>query len=153
VAELEQALGVRLIERGTHTLRLTEEGRALHARTEGVLAEITEAGEAVKSGAATPRGRLRVSAPVVLAHVALSAIGARFARAYPQVQLEIVAEERMVDPVEDSYDLVIRINPRAGRAADRPADPERRTAAGRFAGDPSPSSNETVEEIPVQAVV
>jgi DNA-binding transcriptional LysR family regulator len=66
VAELERAVGIRLIERGANTLRLTE-GRALHARTEGVLAEITEAGEAVKSGAATPRGRLRVGAPVVLA--------------------------------------------------------------------------------------
>jgi DNA-binding transcriptional LysR family regulator len=153
VAELEQALGVRLIERGTHTLRLTEEGRTLHARTEGVLAEITEAGEAVRSGAATPRGRLRVSAPVVLAHVALSAIGARFARAYPQVQLEIVAEDRMVDPVEDSYDLVVRINPA----------PDERLIGRRILNDeqllvasptiPFPSLNDAVEEIPVQAVV
>jgi len=158
VAGLERALGVRLIERGTHTLRLTEEGRALHARTEGVLAEIAEAGEAVRSGAATPRGRLRVSAPVVIAHVALSAIGARFARAYPQVQLEIVAEDRMVDPVEDGYDLVIRINP----------GPDERLIGRRILNDerllvaspavPFPSLSETaeeipVEEIPVQAVV
>jgi DNA-binding transcriptional LysR family regulator len=111
VAELEQTLGVRLIERGARALRLTEEGRALHARTEGILAEITEASEAIKSGAAIPRGRLRVSAPVVLAHVAFCQIGARFALAYPRVQLEIVAEDRIVDPVEDGYDLVIRINP------------------------------------------
>ncbi len=111
VAELEQSLGVRLIERGTHTLRLTEEGRALHARTEGLLAEIAEAGEAVVLGASLPRGRLRVSAPMVFAHVALGRIGARFALAYPEVQLEIVAEDRPVDPVEDSYDLVIRIDP------------------------------------------
>jgi DNA-binding transcriptional LysR family regulator len=152
VAELEQALGVRLIERGTHTLRLTEEGRALHARTEGVLAEITEAGEAVRSGAATPRGRLRVSAPVVLAHVALSAIGARFARAHPQVQLEIVAEDRMVDPVEDGYDLVIRVNPA----------PDERLIGRRILNDegllvaspaiPFPSLSETAEEIPVEEI-
>lgn len=111
VAELEQSLGVRLIERGTHTLRLTEEGRALHARTEGLLAEIAEAGEAIVLGASVPRGRLRVSAPLVFAHVALGRIGARFALAYPDVQLEIVAEDRPVDPVEDGYDLVIRIDP------------------------------------------
>jgi DNA-binding transcriptional LysR family regulator len=111
VAELEQNLGVRLIDRGTHTLRLTEEGRALHARTEGLLAEIAEAGEAVVLGASVPRGRLRVSAPIVFAHVALGQIGARFALAYPEVQLEIVAEDRTVDPVEDGYDLVIRIDP------------------------------------------
>ena len=111
VAELEQSLGVRLIERGAHSLRLTEEGRTLHARTEGLLGEITEAGETIMSGAAIPRGRLRVSAPIVFAHVALSRIGARFARAYPQVELEIVAEDRTVDPVDDGYDLAIRIDP------------------------------------------
>src|SRR5580692_8115856 len=63
VAELEQSLGVRLIERGSQNLRLTDEGRALHERTGGPLSEIAEAGEAVALGAATPRGRLRVSAP------------------------------------------------------------------------------------------
>jgi DNA-binding transcriptional LysR family regulator len=125
VAELEQSLGVRLIDRGTHTLRLTEEGRALHARTEGLLAEIAEAGEAVVLGAAVPRGRLRVSAPVVFAHVALGRIGARFAMAYPDVQLEIVAEDRLVDPVEDGYDLVIRIDPA----------PDERLVGRRFLAD------------------
>ena len=113
VAELEQTLGVRLIERGVNVLRLTEEGRALHERTDSLLSEITEAGEAVASRAPTPRGRLRVSAPVVLAQVALSRLGARFAMTFPQVQLEIVAEDRMVDPVEDGYDVVIRIDPAA----------------------------------------
>jgi DNA-binding transcriptional LysR family regulator len=52
-----------------------------------------------------------VSAPIVFAHVVLARVGARFALAYPQVELEIVAEDRMVDPVQDGYDLVIRINP------------------------------------------
>jgi DNA-binding transcriptional LysR family regulator len=111
VAELEQSLGVRLIERGSQSLRLTDEGQTLHERTRGLLSEIVEAGEAVVLGASTPKGRLRVSAPVVFAHVALPRIGARFALAYPEVQLEIVAEDRKVDPVEDGYDLVIRIDP------------------------------------------
>ncbi|WP_029921974.1 LysR family transcriptional regulator [Nevskia soli] len=111
VAELEQGLGVRLIERGGRVLRLTEEGRTLHERTAGLMAELAEAGEAVASRAPIPRGRLRVSAPVVFAHVALARIGARFALAYPQVELEIVADDRVIDPVEEGYDLVIRINP------------------------------------------
>jgi DNA-binding transcriptional LysR family regulator len=111
VAELEQSLGARLIERGGHTLRLTEEGRALHERTQGLLSEIAEAGEAIALGASTPRGRLRVSAPTLFAHVALGRIGARFALAYPEVRLEIVAEDRIVDPVDDGYDLVIRVDP------------------------------------------
>jgi len=111
VAELEQSLGVRLIERGGHFLHLTEDGRALHERTAGLMAELAEAGEAVASRAPIPRGRLRISAPMVFAHVALARIGARFALAYPQVQLEIVADDRVIDPVEEGYDLVIRINP------------------------------------------
>lgn len=111
VSELEQGLGVRLIERGGQVLRLTEEGRTLHERTAGLMAELTEAGEAVASSAPLPRGRLRVSAPVVFAHVALARVAARFALAYPLVQLEVVAEDRVADPVEEGYDLVIRIDP------------------------------------------
>lgn len=113
VAELEQSLGVRLIERGARTLRLTEEGRALHERTRGLLAEIDDAGEALAARAPVPRGRLRVSAPIVYAHVMLPGIATRFARDYPQVELEIVAEDRVADPVQDGYDLVIRVNPDA----------------------------------------
>jgi DNA-binding transcriptional LysR family regulator len=111
VSDLEQSLGVRLIERGTQSLRLTDEGRALHERTHGPLSEIAEAEEAVTLGALTPRGRLRVSAPIVLAHVALGHVSARFALAYPDVQLEVVADDRLVDPVEDDFDLVIRVDP------------------------------------------
>lgn len=111
VTELEQGLGVRLIERGTQSLRLTDEGRALYEHTHGPLSEIAEAQEVVTLGASTPRGRLRVSAPLVLAHVALGHISARFALAYPDVQLEVVADDRKVDPVEDGFDLVIRVDP------------------------------------------
>ena len=111
ISKLEQSLRVRLIERGSRSLRLTDEGRALHERTDGLLSEIAEAAEAAALGASTPRGRLRVSADIVLAHVVLGRIGARFALAYPEDQLEIVAEDRVVDLVEEAYDLVIRINP------------------------------------------
>ncbi|QGZ66037.1 LysR family transcriptional regulator [Paraburkholderia acidisoli] len=111
VAELEMALGVRLVERGSRALRLTEEGHALHERTRGLLAEIDEAGEAVAARAPVPRGRLRISAPMVYGHVVLSRLAARYALAYPQVELEIVAEDRVADPVQDGFDLVIRINP------------------------------------------
>lgn len=111
VSDLENSLGVRLIERGSRTLRLTDEGRALHVRTQGPLTDIMEAEQAVAIGATVPSGMLRVSAPIVLAHVLLPRIAARFAATYAQVNLDIVAEDRKVDPVEDNYDLVIRIDP------------------------------------------
>ncbi len=111
VSELEASLGVRLIDRGSRTLRLTDEGRALHERTQGALAEILEAEQAVASGSSVPSGKLRISAPIVLAHVLLPKVAAGFVAAYPQVDLEIVAEDRKVDPVEDNYDLVIRVDP------------------------------------------
>jgi DNA-binding transcriptional LysR family regulator len=108
VSELEEELGVRLIERGARRMRLTEDGLALHERTRGLMAELQEAGEAVASRAPVARGRLRISAPIVFAHVLLCQIAARFVLAYPQVELEVVAEDRVVDPVDDGYDLVIR---------------------------------------------
>lgn len=111
VSELEASLGVRLIDRGSRTLRLTGEGRALHERTLGPLTEIMEAEQAVASGSSIPAGKLRVSAPIVLAHVLLPRLATSFVTAYPQVDLEIVAEDRKVDPVDDNYDLVIRIDP------------------------------------------
>ncbi|MDR3413396.1 MAG: LysR family transcriptional regulator [Formivibrio sp.] len=111
VSELEAALGVRLIERGSRILRLTDEGRVLHELTQGPLGDIVDAEQAVAAGATVPTGKLRVSAPIVLAHVLLPKLAAEFVLANPQVELEIVAEDRKVDPVEDNYDLVLRVDP------------------------------------------
>jgi DNA-binding transcriptional LysR family regulator len=155
VTELEQSLGVRLIERGTHVLRLTEEGRALHERTAGPLPEIAEAGEAVVLGSSTPRGRLRISVPVVLAHVAFGRIATRFALAYPEVQLEIIAEDRKVDPVEDGYDLLFRIDPAQNErlVGRRVLNDERLIVAPPNVHYPAAASRDGSEEIPVKAVL
>jgi DNA-binding transcriptional LysR family regulator len=153
VAELEQSLGVRLIERGTQSLRLTDEGRALHERTQGPLSEIAEAEEAVTLGASTPRGRLRVSAPMVLAHVALGRVSARFALAYPDVQLEVVADDRVVNPVEEGFDLVLRVDPpRDERLVGRRIlDDQRLVVAHPDVAMPTPSADE--EETPAAKAV
>ena len=111
VMELEESLGVRLLERGARTLRLTEEGSALYARTEGLLNEVAEVGEAIAGGLARPRGRLRVSAPLLFAHTELGRLAAEFIAAYPEVRLEVTADDRFVDLVEEGYDVVIRVNP------------------------------------------
>ena len=111
VGELEAELGVRLVERGARSLRLTEAGRALWARTDGALREISDAGADAAAGGGAPRGLLRVSAPVQIAAVALGQVAARYVAAYPAVQLEIVAEDRLVDAVAEGFDVVIRVNP------------------------------------------
>jgi len=111
VRALERSLGVRLIERGSRTLRLTDEGAVLHARTELPLAEIEQTTQDVRSGLGQPSGRLRVSVPVMLAHLIMGRTAAAFIARYPEVQLEVIAEDRLVDIVDDRYDVVIRINP------------------------------------------
>ncbi|KTS10592.1 LysR family transcriptional regulator [Methylobacterium radiotolerans] len=112
VSELEASLGARLIERGERSLRLTEAGALLHARTGPLLREIAEAGAVVGGGLDRPRGRLRVSAPLLLSDTQLGRVAADFARAYPEVELEICAEDRFVDPIEEGFDVIIRVNPK-----------------------------------------
>lgn len=111
VAELEGALGLRLFERGARTLKLTEEGRALHERTGMLLAELDETAAAIASGGARPRGRLRISAPLLFSQVAMGKLAAEFAARHPEVRLEVTTEDRPVDMVEEGFDLVIRVNP------------------------------------------
>jgi DNA-binding transcriptional LysR family regulator len=111
VAELEGALDLRLFERGARALKLTEEGRALHERTGLLLAELDETAAAIASGGGKPRGRLRISAPLLFSQLAMGKLAAEFALAHPAVRLEVTTDDRAVDMVEEGYDLVIRVNP------------------------------------------
>lgn len=113
VAELEAALDLRLFERGSRDLKLTEEGRVLHERTAALLTEIDETAASIASGGETPRGRLRISAPLLLSQTAMGRIAAGFTLSYPDVRLEITTEDRPVDMIEEGYDIVIRVNPDA----------------------------------------
>ncbi len=112
VSELEEALQVRLVERGATHLRLTAEGEALFARTRGLISELAQAGDDIRNGGGQLSGLLRISAPVLFSHVALSRAAALFSQLHPQLQVEINADDRFVDPVEEGYDLVIRTNPK-----------------------------------------
>lgn len=111
VAELEASLGIRLVERGARMLKLTEEGRALHQRAGALLSELDETASAIASGGDKPRGRLRISAPLLFSQTAMGKLAASFALKYPQVRLEVTTEDRSVDMIEEGYDLVIRVNP------------------------------------------
>ncbi|ARP82267.1 LysR family transcriptional regulator [Bordetella genomosp. 8] len=111
VGDLEDSLGIRLIERGARSLELTEAGQMLLARTEGPMHEVAEAAAAAREGLATPRGRLRIAAPILFSQVALGRLAARFVALYPDVQVEAVAEDRFVDLVDDHFDVAVRANP------------------------------------------
>jgi len=111
ISDLEEALGVRLIERGTHRLQLTEAGQILQARTEAPFREISEAVTAVREGTGILRGRLRIAAPLLFSQMALGRLGAKFLEIYPEMQLEVVAEDRVVDLIDERFDVAIRPNP------------------------------------------
>lgn len=111
IADLEEALGVRLLERGASGLALTEAGQLLASRTEGPMHEVADAMAAAREGLAVPRGRLRVAAPLLFSQLALGRLGAQFLATYPEVQLEVVSEDRVIDLVDEHFDVAIRINP------------------------------------------
>ncbi|HEU0149349.1 MAG TPA: LysR family transcriptional regulator, partial [Bradyrhizobium sp.] len=100
VAELEVSLDLRLIERGARALKLTQEGRALYERTGALLTELDESAAAIASGGDQPRGRLRISAPLLFSQTAMGKLAAAFALRYPQVRLDVTTEDRAVDMVE-----------------------------------------------------
>jgi DNA-binding transcriptional LysR family regulator len=111
VMQLEEAMGVRLLQRGSGTLMLTEEGHALHASTGRLLAEIEEAADAVGMTSRRPSGRLRISAPTFLAYETMGRLAATYVAQYPDVRIEVIAEDRFVDLIAEDYDVVIRANP------------------------------------------
>ncbi len=111
VADLEAGLELRLFERGARKLKLTEEGRALYERTSQLLTELEETATSIASGGQSPRGRLRISAPLMFSQAALGKLAAGFVMQYPDMRVEIVVEDRPVDMIEEAYDLVIRVNP------------------------------------------
>jgi DNA-binding transcriptional LysR family regulator len=116
IADLEDALGVRLIERGAQRLELTEAGQLLLSRTEGPMHEVAEAVAAARDGLAAPRGRLRIAAPLLFSQLALGRLAAQFRALYPEVEIEAVAEDRFVDLVNEHFDVAIRVNPRKDSA-------------------------------------
>jgi DNA-binding transcriptional LysR family regulator len=148
VADLEGSLGIRLFERGSRTLKLTQEGRALFERTAALLTELDETAAAITSGGDRPRGRLRISAPMLFSQTAMGKLAAGFALQYPEVRLEITTEDRTVDMVEEGYDLVIRVNP----------DPDESLVGRIFLRDrlvvvASPQMAQPTDDVAVPAVV
>lgn len=116
VADLEEQLGVRLIERGAKGLELTEAGHRLLSRTVGPMNEVVDAIAATREGNSKVTGRLRVAAPILFSQLAMGRHCAEFRALYPDVTVEVVAEDRVVDLVEEQFDVAIRPNPKPDTA-------------------------------------
>lgn len=112
VAALEARLGARLLQRTTRKIHLTDAGRAYYAHAARVIAEVEAADSAVGRMQSEPRGKLRVTIPLNFGFLG-PAVASYLAR-YPQVQVDIVSADRVVDLVHEGFDLAIR----AGALAD-----------------------------------
>ncbi|WP_186289070.1 LysR family transcriptional regulator [Burkholderia gladioli] len=110
IAKLERSLGVRLFHRTTRRVTLTEEGRHFHERCHRILEELRDAEATLSASAQTPRGRLRVSLPVIGYRFLLPVLPVlpAFSARYPDIELDLDFNDRLVDVVEGGFDAVIR---------------------------------------------
>jgi DNA-binding transcriptional LysR family regulator len=108
VMRLEERLGVRLLNRTSRHVSLTEAGAAYFEQTRQLLDGLDEAEAAVSRSAVTPRGRLRMSAPVWMANPLFAGVLTDYRARYPQVSLEVDLSGRMVNLVEEGFDLALR---------------------------------------------
>lgn len=109
VADLEERLGVRLFQRTTRRVSLTEAGRALAARASTVIDALNETEDEVRELHTVLRGKLRVNAPVTFGTLHLGPLVARFLSDNPGVELDLTLNDRTVDLIDEGYDLVIRV--------------------------------------------
>jgi DNA-binding transcriptional LysR family regulator len=109
VQQLEDRLGARLLQRTTRRLSLTEAGKAFHGRAERLIADLEEAEAAVASEGAAPRGTLRISAPVSFGARWVAPALAGFLAGHDGLAGDLVLNDRIVDLVEEGFDLAIRI--------------------------------------------
>lgn len=109
VAQLEAQLGVRLLHRTTRKLSLTDAGELYFSRASGVIMELEAAERDVLTMQASPRGRLRITAPADFS--SLAAVVSRFQSAHPEVEVFASMTQRRVDLVGEGFDLALRAGP------------------------------------------
>ncbi|SEJ02924.1 LysR substrate-binding domain-containing protein [Paraburkholderia diazotrophica] len=107
VARLEENLGVRLFYRSTRQINLTEEGSVFFERCRYALQEIQDAEAQLSKATIAPRGRLRVSMPAIGYRVVMPIIP-QFRSLYPEVELDLDFNDRLVDVIDEGFDVVIR---------------------------------------------
>ncbi|WP_248803001.1 LysR family transcriptional regulator [Pseudomonas sp. MWU13-2100] len=107
VTRLEQQLGVRLFQRSTRSLSLTDEGRVFQERCRRILDDLDDAQATLSQSTEVPRGRLRISMPAASYHLFQSVLTA-FMALYPDIELDLDFSDKLVDVIEEGMDIVIR---------------------------------------------
>jgi DNA-binding transcriptional LysR family regulator len=110
IQSLEERLGARLLNRSTRNISLTEVGTAYYDRCLQILADADEADRVAQALQSTPRGKLRLNASVAIPPL-LAPVIAEFTALYPEVSLSMTMSDRMVDLVEEGFDLAIHLLP------------------------------------------
>ena len=113
VNELEAELGARLLNRTSRRVSLTDSGRGLVDRARLFLEDVADAEAFVMDNGLKPKGRLRINAPLSFGTLHLARLWPAFMARYPQVELDVALSDRIVDLVDEGYDLAVRIS-RAG---------------------------------------
>jgi len=109
VGELESRLGTRLLHRTTRRLSLTSEGEVFHERCQRLLGDVAEAEAELSAHTGEVMGRLRVNVPVTFGLLHLAPLWPAFMALHPKVELDVTLADRLVDLVEEGYDLAVRI--------------------------------------------
>ena len=109
IALLEERLGVRLLNRTTRKLRLTEVGQAYYERCRQIMLDFAEAEQAVMQLQLQPSGLLRITAPIEFGQLFLGRVLGAFMREYPEITAEVELTSRKVDPVEEGVDIVMLV--------------------------------------------
>ncbi|MBV6631730.1 MAG: LysR family transcriptional regulator [Alphaproteobacteria bacterium] len=109
VAQLEDRLGTRLLNRTTRSVQPTEIGMMLYEKARDIVQSLDDAENSVISMGSQPRGRLRVSTPPTFGERVLAPLFANFQKTFPDIQLELVASSRRVDVVAEGFDVTIRV--------------------------------------------
>lgn len=109
VVDMETRLGVRLLHRTTRRLSLTDEGQIFYARSKELLAELAEAEDEITSRSDAASGLLRINAPFTFGVLHLAPLWGAFRVRHPNVKLDVTLADRLVDLVEEGYDVAIRI--------------------------------------------
>src|ERR1700754_1050504 len=109
VRQLEEALGVRLLERTTRRLRLTEAGRGYYERVASALSGLNEARAAVMELQDSPKGTVRMAAPAAWGSWLLAPLIAQFVETYPEIHIDLSLTDGEVDLVRDGFDLALRM--------------------------------------------